>query len=573
MKNNLYNLGLKIIFVFILLFFIGTASFSHDLEYLLEYDDSITPFTVIPLFYDDVPKNVYSIIATLEFIDANEKGSFLNLKHSSYYPILNNINDESFSLFHFLWMLDREKITEISEMGQYERSEFLESLPKKVKIIIDYDKPLEPYNELLKINYDKNSNTRKVENVLSLEDEKNEGFAKAESKKAVIFVHGLYTSLYKNMVLNFNEKKSVGWRTEDLEQYWEKYYVFENTDYYEYHFDSLFFYSDYYGERFIQLIENSGILNAYEEIYLISYSMGTIVAQYSMNTKLDNGDGFLGDKIKNIFNVGSVLEGCYFINFTDYILTNVKKDYSLKSIRTSYDDERDNFFYDVLALINKSPNMLLKQKNADMLLENIVDFYKDFPLITCAMLVSFDDVPVIGGQIVPYDGVKSIRYTSKEFLQKLENKLEFGENTFVPNNKLEILNENNKYKDKIVFLTSYIPDSKELLNKIAFSLKYLIRIVDFEKNSVTVRDIPTAPVIQNLAQRSLSVIIKIFADIISEPVHALNDGYVSYWSQVMTDHQEGIPKENIYVFDNIDHGQIRNSDVVIKAIKSRIDTE
>ena len=112
-----------------------------------------------------------------------------------------------------------------------------------------------------------------------------------------------------------------------------------------------------------------------------------------------------------------------------------------------------------------------------------------------------------------------------------------------------------------------------MLNKIAFSLKYLIRIVDFEKNSVTVRDIPTAPVIQNLAQRSLSVIIKIFADIISEPVHALNDGYVSYWSQVMTDHQEGIPKENIYVFDNIDHGQIRNSDVVIKAIKSRIDTE
>jgi len=563
----LYYTGLKFIFVALLLLFFSRFAFSSDFEYSLDYPEAITPFTVIPVFFDAVPDNVYSINTEITLIGDSKKNDCV-LTHSTVYPILINTGNEYFSLIHFMWMFDEQQLTAIENMTLTEKNTYLKALPHRVNINITFDQPLNSYCELLKIDFTPEKNSRVVDSVWNLNNDTIR-LTEPSHQKAVLFIHGLQNAVYSNMLSNLNSDTGDGWRSEELQDYWKQHYQFDDVDYFEYHYDTYFHDSSYYGDKLVSLMEQSGMLESYDEIYLVTYSMGTIVAQYAINTPLHNEAGCLGDKIENLFLIGGVLEGTYFVNLTDYLLTFITKEIALKSINTSYGDERDTFLYEMLKMLDNYTDLLLNPQKVQYFLDQFVQFYQDNPVIACLLLTSFDDVPVTGGQIVPYDGVKSMRYTSSDFLTKLEKEFKFKQTTYVINEELNFLNTHHQYKDKVILITSYASNSKEFLNKTAALMKFLHFVPDTE-DSMSDTQLLKIPFIQYMIQRVLSIVIQSFAETISENAHILNDGFVTHWSQNLTPHHEGITSENLYIFDDLDHAQIKNAEEVLKVIRDRI---
>jgi pimeloyl-ACP methyl ester carboxylesterase len=541
---------------------------ASDFEYSLEYQEAITPFTVIPVFFHDVPENVYAIKAEITLFGNNDNKQFIQ-SHSAYYPILTNNKEEFFSLIHFMWMIEETQLSVVEEMTQEEKNRFLQTFPKKVEIAIDYDQSLESYYELMKVSFDQEKNKRVIETIWTPENN-SPSLENNGNKKAVIFLHGLQNAVYKNILSNLKGNDFDGWRSEELRDYWKMYYQFENTDYFEYHYDTYFYDSKFYGERLTELIEKAGIIDSYDEIYIISYSMGTLVGQYALNSELSYHSGYLGDEVKNLFLIGGVLEGTYFVNLTDYLFEYITREASLKAINTNYNDERDTFLYEVLSMLNNYFELLLNPEKVQYFLDQFVEFYRNNPVLSCLLLTSFDDVPVTGGQIVPYAGVKSMRYTSSEFLTKLEKEFAFNRTTYVINEELNLLNKTHHYKDKIILITSYASNSEEFLKKTSALMKFM-NFTPGSENLMSDTQLLNIPFIQYMIQRVLSTIIQNFAAVISESDHTLNDGFVTQWSQNLTPHQEGIRKENLYIFDDLDHAQIKNAPLVLQVIKERID--
>jgi len=50
-----------IYFILISQMLLFVSAFSDDLNYVVEFNETLTPFSVMPIFFENVPKDVYSI--------------------------------------------------------------------------------------------------------------------------------------------------------------------------------------------------------------------------------------------------------------------------------------------------------------------------------------------------------------------------------------------------------------------------------------------------------------------------------------------------------------------------------
>jgi len=537
--------------------------FSSDLEFVFDSSETITPYTVIPIFFKNIPKDVHSINAFLEIESESKK------THFSHYPILEDSEKNQFTLIHFLWLLDGNFT--VSRIDSTDKNQY----PTKFRISINYDEPLASYSELLKVEYNPILQTRAIGQTWSGK-KANDPIIHTQNKKAILFIHGLHGGSYHNILNVMNSPKTNKWRADYLEKCWENYYLFDDVDYFEFQYDTFYHDTEYYGKQLAKLTEKAGIFDLYDQVYLISYSQGTIVAQFFLNNKLNNSNTLIGEKIQYSFIIGSVLEGSFLINLTDYISTNISTEQSLSVINPCDTKEKEAFLFSILQKI-QTLSGLFTHENFEFLLEHSFELYKNFPLLFCTILMSFDDIPVFGGQIIPYPGVKSMGYTSATFLENLENALEFKQNTFISNEKLEKINQKNQFKDKTIIFTSYIQDAEDVLNKSITMAGYLLKMMDLNKSLKEKRDsthyeTQTIPIVVYIAQRFINIILSSFAETLAEFDHVLNDGSVPLWSQNMTPHHVGLLEENIYLLDNNDHENIINSTIVINTIESKIKT-
>jgi len=545
------------------LFFLQTL-FSTDLEFVFTCSEKITPYTVIPVFFEKIPDDVRSINVLLE-IESEFKQT-----HFAHYPILKDSENNHFSLIHFLWLLGENSM--INKKNGIDKNQY----PNKLKISINYDAPLLSYSELLKVEYNPTLQSRNIEQTWTNTKAGNQ-VLHSDNKKAVIFIHGLHGGTYNNISKVMNSPKVNEWRAEYLEKYWEKYYLFDDVDYYEYQYDTFFHDAEYYGKQLAKLTEKAGIYDIYDQVYLVTYSLGTIVAQFFLNTEMKSSNQLIGENIQYSFMIGSLLEGSYLINLTDYIITNIAPEQSLSVINTCDTKEKEEFLFSTFNKI-QSLDGLFTHENVEYLLDNVFEFYRNFPILFCSVLMSFDDIPIFGGQIIPYTGVKSMRYTSESFLEKLETALEFKQNTFISNEKLKKINLNNQFKEKTIIFSTYIEDTEEVLKKTITFASNILNLVDLTKvfgetNNPTNLETRTVPIVVYIAQRLLNKMLSSFAQTIEEFEHMQNDGLVTLWSQNMTPHNLGLNKENMYLLQNYDHENIIDSTTVINTIETIIKKE
>lgn len=558
----------KIILV-LLVFYFGASLFaSSALEFSLNYETSITPFSLIPVFFESVPEDVYAAKVELILIPEGSLQTTCHMNHTAFYPVLTNNNNDRFIMLHFFWMFQNDANGDVISDTPYGEREFLRSLPQKVHVKIEFDMPLKPYAELLKTKITHKGkeietfwNAKSVEQIVPI-------LNKPQHKKAVILVHGLQSSIYKELVANTTGITGE-WKSEGLRHYWDGYYQFEDVDYFEYHYDSILESMTYYGSQLSTILEKSNIIHQYDEINIISYSLGGMVTQYAINTPLENGILLLGDTISTLFHINGILEGTYFLNLTDYLLTHVQKTENLNFVETFYDEHNGAFLFETLDLLTDYNALLLKTEKLNDFLDEFVEFYKQNPLLACVLLTSFDDVPFVGGQIVPFKGMKSMRYTSREFLSSLEKSFYFPENTYTANEALRLLNEKNKFLDKTIIISSHVANAEEFLDRSSKFLQNLSFLFKTETANQQV-NLLSIPFVQSLVQRVISVLIKSFAEEISMKEHYQNDGFVTCWSQMMMPYQNIFEEDQLYDFSNIDHAQIKNSPLTLEVLRKRI---
>ena len=227
MKTKIHVIGL------LLFCFLGLAS---NNVFELNSDEPVTPFSllVIPLF--DIPEDVHAIFAEIHLSNTSANETLpeqIKNEHSAYYPILVNSNGQAFSVIHFTWMIGSEHYSDAVNME-------VKVNDCKVRVKYSFDRPLKSYTKLLNVVPESENNKRTVTKFIN-DSEVNEGFTKNENKnqKAIIFVQGLLRGGYDTILRNFSGMEN-GWNNDYLRDYWKNYYDFDDTDYYEFIYDSYF---------------------------------------------------------------------------------------------------------------------------------------------------------------------------------------------------------------------------------------------------------------------------------------------------------------------------------------------
>ena len=528
--------------------------FGSPFFFEVEMDDQLTPFHLLKIPLEDVPVDVHFIEATIKISDDTN-----TFEHISHYPILKNSFGKSFSLVHFLWLIESKDL-EIQEQIFHK--------PVKISCSYTYGHTLETHFALLQIVKDPTCNTRILTHTIQPESQPdNSPSFNKQHQKAVIFIHGILGGRYETILENYSKTLVDGWKSESLKQYWSKHYQYDNVDYFEYQFDSLFKPAIYYGEKLSKILEQSGILDSYKEIYLVSYSMGTIVARYAMNTKLSNSERFMGDLIQKAFMIGGVLEGTFFSNLTDYLITQMPLEESPELINAYENKSKPETLNTMFDIIFHLEEFAFDPNNVEFFFESFLELYRTNPLIANVIFISFDDIPFIGGQLIPFSGMTSMRYTSNDFLNELENELQFPKGTYIPNIELLRLNESERYYDKLILITSYIEDAQETLEKLINLTRYFNPQTVFTKITDKNTGILSIPYVQFIGQRALSLIMKRFGERTDDPLHSMNDGFVTLWSEQLTSHRERIKEENVFLIKNLDHAQIKDHPMVLDIVR------
>jgi len=546
--------------LYLLIFFLWfTGSSLYAINFFeINLLEPLTPFHILKLPLKGIPEDVH-------FLDANIKLFFENeeVEHTSHYPILKNSREETFSLIHFLWL--PESSTDFQK-------------PSKMVVSYNFGLPLPTYSLLLQVGFNCKTNFRLpiAKFHLQIETGNQQQIHKTNSK-AVIFIHGIMGGRYEQILQGFSDKdnENKDWKNSVLKQYWQKHYQYDDVDYFEYQFDSLFQSAKFYGEKMCELIETTGLLEAYDKIYLIAYSMGTIVARYAMNTPLINNDDYLGNHINKAFMIGGVLEGTFFANLVDFIITQMHLPPHPEIINTNKSLMMSESFYKTLNMLYHLEAYVFDPDAVSDFLQRFLELYRINPLLANILFISFEDVPFIGGQLIPFAGMSSMRYTSKTFLSQLEQGLNLPGETYIQNIELLTLNKNERFKEKLILINSYLDDAEEILKTIIKTSKYF-SLQNVFNNIPTLNhnvDILSIPYVQFIGQRALSLIMKQLGEISSEPLHSMNDGFVTLWSEQMTDHYVGIKKENIYLLKNLDHAQIKDHPQFLELVKHLIQND
>jgi len=537
--------------VLILLMFFAFHGWAYSIEFTL--NDPLTPFYLMKIPFENLPENVHFIEAKITVSNGTSQ-----LIHQSYYPILSDLTGVPFSLIHFIWTIGLNQEP---------------SMDSHTHILVSYDfeSPFHPYSMLLQVDYEPITRSRHVLKSFNTNQKGiDEQSLTATHSKAVIFIHGIQGGRYQNILETFSNPSSNDWKNEDLRQYWINHYQYDDVDYFEFQYDSLFESAQYYGETLGQILEQSGILETYQQVYFVAYSMGTIVARYALNTPTEQLGGFLGDYISKTFLIGGVLEGTFFTNLVDYCITQIPVEKNPQLIKT---DHSAIEMMDLTGMLNilfhfeqyaYDPNIMMT------FLERFVFLYQTNPLLANVMFISGEDIPFIGGQIIPFKGMSSMRYTSEEFLQQLENRLTFPIGTYILNHPLLELNEIDRFYSKQILFTSFILEPQETLDKmIALSSRLNLQGL-FQGTQQEKTQILSIPYVRFIGQRALSLIMERLANHADNPLHAMNDGFVTLWSERLTAHQSEIDSKNIFLFENLDHAQIKDHPQVLQTLKKLI---
>jgi len=206
--------------------------------------------------------------------------------------------------------------------------------------------------------------------------------------------------------------------------------------------------------------------------------------------------------------------------------------------------------------------------------DNLLELYRTNPMLANVILVSLDDLSSIGRQIIPFEGLNSMRYTSEAFLKELEGKLLFRKGTYLPNKDLLALNESERYYDKMILITSHIEDAQETLDKAIklsklFNPKALFGNIT-NQGAVFRSELLSLPFVQFYGQRAFSLFMQKIGESSDEPLHHMNDGFITVWSEQLRDHPNEIKDENVFEIKNVDHIQIRDHPQVLEILEDFI---
>jgi len=537
--------------VLVLIVFFVIQGWARSIEFNL--DEPLTPFYLIKIPFENIPEDVHFIEANITVTNGSSR-----LTHQSHYPILSSFTGVPFSLIHFIWTIG---LNQESHMDPHTH----------ILVSYQYEPPFHPYSMLLHVDYQPETRSRSVINTFNI-DYKNgsEQPLTTTHSKAIIFIHGIQSGQYHNILETFSNPTHDDWKNEDLRQYWMNHYQFDDVDYFEFQFDSLFETAQHYGETLSQILQQSGILKAYQQVYLVAYSMGTIVARYALNTPISQLGGYLGDYIRETFLIGGVLEGTFFTNLVDYCLTQSPAEKAPQLFETVNSTEEATEFIETLNILFHFEQYAFDPTIMMTFLERFIQLYQTNPLLANVMFISCDDIPFIGGQIIPFRGMNSMRYTSEDFLMQLEKTLAFPKDTYILNHLLLGLNEDDRFYSKQILFTSFISEAKETLDKMIslsnrFNLQGLFQGTKQEKAQIL-----SIPYVRFIGQRALSLIMERLGNSADDPLHGMNDGFVTLWSERLTAHQNKIDSKNIYLFENLDHAQIKDHPQVLQTLKKLI---
>ena len=522
----------------------------------------LTPFYFLKISLENVPEDVHFIKVFITI--SNDTGE---IEHSSHYPILKTITGESYSLVHFIWLAE-------PKLQEMQSDDFFQK-PVKITCSCQYGPAFEPDFSLLQIQKDPKTNTRIPIHTIQLNCQEEEEVSFTQHhQKAVIFIHGNLEDSYETILDYYSAASSKGWKNEALKQYWQRHYQYDDVDYFEYQYDTLFQSAKFYGEKLSQILEHSGILNAYEEIFLVSYSIGPIVARYAMNTKLDKSEKYLGDHIDNAFLIAGPLEGSFFSNLTDYLSTQVPLAEDVELISFFENEPIPEYINPMLDFIFHIEEAVFDPNQIVVFFDSLLELYRTYPLLANVIFISLDDISAIGRQIIPFEGLNSMRYTSAAFLSELEGKMLFPEGTYLPNKELLELNERERFYDKMVLITSYIEDAQETLEKAIRLTKLFnpkVLFSNMANQSVAFRsELMSIPFVQFYGQRAFSLLMQKIGEGSADPLHCINDGFIPLWSEQLIDRRQELNEENLFQIKNTDHLQIRDHPQVLEILKDII---
>jgi len=565
--------------------------------------DAKTPFNPLKLqtvFLENLPQNIRHVKVKLSFPDTNSNSVF-ETEHTTFYPVIRYEGYPPFINMNFFWMFSSDNL-----LKNYDTSEKIKKLyselPNKLLVTIYYDGELTPYYELLKVNYNETTAERNAMMYAYYRDSEliveNQAVQQTETGKiALIFVHGIQGGQLQSVFSNFSDSPFV-WKNYDRKNYWKLFYdpsylnLFDglsisDIEFYEYQYDSYFDSSKGYGQKLAALIEKSGLLKKYDDIIIISHSMGTVVARYAMNTTLSYSDAKekLGNHISNLILMGSLLEGAFFSNLADSMLAQTFKIFDEEAGDYQYDFSENNLklLYDALYVAFDYKKVLFDPERIRSLFATLPEFYFSMPVIFGGLFSSFYDIPFIGGQLVLYPGMSSLKYTDEKFLKTLSLKTHHeNDSSSYVNQDLKELNLYDEFTDKETVFSSYIRDENAFLKgftTLSFILKNILeksgsKKVRTDKNWYLKDSIYpelNIPIIRNMIQRVLCKIISDFADSLEKPEHSSNDGFVTLWSQKMLGNSESnasLPE--IIEFFDLDHAQIKENPKVIENIFLKI---
>jgi hypothetical protein len=317
-----------------------------------------------------------------------------------------------------------------------------------------------------------------------------------KNKNAVIFVHGMHPHYPEGLF----ELESF-WKKNKTKSYWNDWFryiqnekeKFEKYDFYEFIYDSnsKTFYE--FAEDLSNLMKK-GSFHEYESIYFISHSMGALVARQSANY-------FGYDNIKKIISLNGANEGAVLQNLIEIL------GFFSGSKENNYN--YDDFFNEIASIF------LYKDVKLE---ETVCLFLKEYPQLIPALIFEIS-------ALSPFSGGYSVRHQDKSLLKELEK---FYENSvssiFTYNEEIKALNENDKYIDKTVFISSYIENN--------FDSKYFI---------------------------FMSILESLFKD--TEKIEYINDGILRLESQFLEKE-----KHNFEVFENINHSELLDNEEFIEII-------
>lgn len=272
----------------------------------------------------------------------------------------------------------------------------------------------------------------------------NENHDFKKKKNAILFVHGMQ---YHNPS-NFDNENTI-WKKGRTMFYWNDFFKhiynnkekFKDFDFFEFIYDtqSKTFYE--YSKDLSDLLNKSEFKN-YEEIYIISHSMGVLVSRQAVNlSNLDN--------IAKIVSLTGTNNGSYLQN-TPELFHNKFLERTL-TLNDAEDKIIDLLFY----LIDLNTRILPNFSNSDFK-ETLLEIFNNYPQLLIALFSE-------SAALSPFKGGLSIRYDDQEFLNEVQNNY-FSEmnidSIFSFSEEIVNLNKNDKYLDKLILISTYMQTEK-----------------------------------------------------------------------------------------------------------------